>query len=191
MSDFTPLLKRLEARGIRPNTNAARNWFRTKVSETQISRKSLLADSARGFSGLELGAMYCYSYDPKFKLKLKYYDEFPLIFVIEKTSNGFVGINLHYVSPQRRLFIMESLSKVVSDSRYNKETKLKISYNILKALSKYNVIKPCLKRYLYTKVRGTFVKIDANEWDIAVFLPVQKFQKAPAAKVWAESARSR
>jgi hypothetical protein len=191
MSDFTPLLKRLEARGIRANTNAARNWFRTKIGETQISRKSLLSDSNRKFVGLELGAMYCYSYDPKWKLKLKYYDEFPLIFVIEKLSDGFVGINLHYVAPQRRLFIMEALSRVVSDKRYDKQTKLKISYNILKSLSKYNIIKPCLKRYLYTKVKGNFVKIDANEWDIAVFLPVQKFKKAPAAKVWAESARSR
>ena len=33
--NFTPLLKRLAAKGIKPNTPAARNWFRNKVTPTQ------------------------------------------------------------------------------------------------------------------------------------------------------------
>jgi hypothetical protein len=133
--------------------------------------------------------MYCYNYDPKFAKKLPYYDEFPLIFVIERTSKGFVGINLHYVSPRNRVAIMNALDKTVRGRNYDEKTKLAISYNILKGLSKYNMIKPCVKKYLYGHVKGNFVKIDANEWDIALFLPVQKFRKAAASKVWSDSAR--
>ena len=134
--------------------------------------------------------MYCYSYDPKHKKKLEYYDEFPLIFMVEPAKGGFIGINLHYVSPRNRVMIMDALTLITTDKKYNSKTKLAMSYNILKSLSKYNMIKPCLKRYLYTQVKSNFVKIDANEWDIALFLPVQKFKKAAASTVWSESARN-
>ena len=110
--------------------------------------------------------------------------------MVEPSPGGFIGINLHYVSPRNRIVLMDSLTKISTDKNYNKKTKLALSYNILKGLSKYNMIKPCLKRYLYGQVKSNFVKIDANEWDIAIFLPVQKFRKAAASTVWSESARN-
>jgi len=188
--NFTPLLKRLAAKGVKPNTPAARNWFRTKVRSTRVNRQKLMSASDRLEARPQIGSMYCYAYDPKWKKKLEYYDEFPLIFVVEPSPGGFIGINLHYVSPRNRIVLMDSLTKISTDKNYNKKTKLALSYNILKGLSKYNMIKPCLKRYLYGQVKSNFVKIDANEWDIAIFLPVQKFRKAAASTVWSESARN-
>lgn len=188
--NFTPLLKRLAAKGVKPNTPAARNWFRTKVRDTRVNRQKLMAAADRLEARPQIGSMYCYAYDPKWKKKLEYYDEFPLIFVVEPSPGGFIGINLHYVSPRNRIVLMDSLTKISTDKNYNKKTKLALSYNILKGLSKYNMIKPCLKRYLYGQVKSNFVKIDANEWDIAIFLPVQKFRKAAASTVWSESARN-
>jgi len=187
--NFTPLLKRLAAKGVKPNTNAAREWFRKKVRDTRINRQKLMNATDRAASMPRTGFMYCYSYDPKHKKKLEYYDEFPLIFVVEPAKGGFIGINLHYVSPRNRIMIMDALTRITTDKKYNSQTKLAMSYNILKSLSKYNMIQPCLKRYLYSQVKSNFVKIDANEWDIAIFLPVQKFRKAPASQVWSESAR--
>ena len=187
--NFTPLLKRLAAKGVKPNTTAAREWFRKKVRDTRINRQKLMSATDMAASMPKTGFMYCYSYDPKHKKKLEYYDEFPLIFVVEPTKGGFVGINLHYVSPRNRIMIMDALTLITTDKKYNSQTKLAMSYNILKSLSKYNMIQPCLKRYLYSQVKSNFVKIDANEWDIALFLPVQKFRKAPASQVWSESAR--
>ena len=187
--NFTPLLKRLAAKGVKPNTTAAREWFRKKARDTRINRQKLTSATDRAASMPKTGFMYCYSYDPKHKKKLEYYDEFPLIFVVEPAKGGFVGINLHYVSPRNRIMIMDALTRITTDKKYNSQTKLAMSYNILKSLSKYNMIQPCLKRYLYSQVKSNFVKIDANEWDIAIFLPVQKFRKAPASQVWSESAR--
>ena len=187
--NFTPLLKRLAAKGVKPNTTAAREWFRKKVRDTRINRQKLMSASDRAASMPRTGFMYCYSYDPKHKKKLEYYDEFPLIFVVEPAKGGFIGINLHYVSPRNRIIIMDALTRITTDKKYNSQTKLAMSYNILKSLSKDNMIQPCLKRYLYSQVKSNFVKINANEWDIALFLPVQKFRKAPASQVWSESAR--
>ena len=189
MANFEPLLRRLVARGIEPNTAAARNWFRTKARETRISRQSLASDADRQSASLQIGSMYCYNYDPKFAKKLPYYDEFPLIFMVEPAPRGFVGINLHYVSPRSRIVIMNALTELTDNKKYDSTTRLGLSYRRLKSLSKYSMIKPTLKRYLYSNVRGRFVKIDANEWDIALFLPVQKFKKAAASKVWSDSAR--
>ena len=97
--NFTPLLKRLAAKGVKPNTTAAREWFRKKVRDTRINRQKLMSASDRAASMPTSGMMYCYSYDPKHKKKLEYYDEFPLIFMVEPAKGGFIGINLHYVSP--------------------------------------------------------------------------------------------
>ena len=77
--NFTPLLKRLAAKGIKPNTPAARNWFRTKVRDTRVNRQKLISASDRLESMPKIGSMYCYAYDPKHKKTLPYYDEFPLI----------------------------------------------------------------------------------------------------------------
>ena len=188
--NFTPLLRRLAAKGIKPNTDSARKWFQKKARDSRINRHQLLNSSDRSENRPIVGHMYCYAYDPKWKAKLPYYDEFPLIFVVEPAPSGFIGINLHYVSPRNRLLLMDSLTKISTDNRYDSKTKLALSYNILKGLSKYNMMKPCLKRYLYSQVKSNFVKINANEWDIAIFLPVQKFKKAAASTVWSDSQRS-
>tara|TARA_B100000768_G_scaffold180640_1_gene201164 strand:+ start:937 stop:1515 length:579 start_codon:yes stop_codon:yes gene_type:complete len=188
--NFIPLLKRLAAKGIRPNTNSAREWFRKKVRDTRISRTTLMNSTDRAAATPKVGSMYCYSYDPKWKDKLEYYDEFPLIFMVERIPKGFVGINLHYVSPRNRLILLESLTKIANNQKYDSTTRLAMSYKILKSMSKYNMIKPCLKKYLYGQVKSNFVSIDASEWDIVTFLPVQKFRKAAASKVWSDSARN-
>jgi hypothetical protein len=55
--------------------------------------------------------------------------------------------------------------------------------------SKYKEIKPCVKKYLYTHVKSQFMPIHANEWPVAIFLPVEQFQKADNSTVWSDSKR--
>ena len=188
-ANFDVLLNRMLRAGVKPNTTAARNWFRNKIRDTRVSRQTLLSDSDRRRSRPTIGRMYCYAYDPKYGDKLPYYDEFPLIFMVRPESNGFLGINLHYVSPRNRILIMDALSKIANNNKYDDSTKLQLTWRTLSNLSKFNMIKPCVKKYLYSQVRSKFVMIDANEWDLGIFLPVQKFKKASASKVWSDSAQ--
>jgi endo-1,4-beta-D-glucanase Y len=83
---------------------------------------------------------------------------------------------------------MEALTDIANNKKYDETTRLMLSYRALKQLSKFNVVKPCIKKYLFSQVRSKFVKIDANEWDLAIFLPVQKFKKAAPSTVWSQSA---
>ena len=48
---------------------------------------------------------------------------------------------------------------------------------------------PCVKRYLGDRIVSQTVRIDADEWEVAIFLPVERFQKASKGEVWADSRR--
>jgi hypothetical protein len=188
-TNFDVVLRRMGAAGIKANTNSAREWLRKKIKSLGVSRDKLLTDKNRAANTPQIGRMYFFAYNPKYKEKLPYYDEFPLIFVVERYNNGFLGINLHYVSPRNRIAIMDALTKIANNKKYDSTTKLAMSYKTLQSVSKYSMIKPCIKRYLYSHVKSRFAMIDANEWDIGIFLPVQKFRKAAPSMVWSDSAR--
>jgi hypothetical protein len=64
---------------------------------------------------------------------------------------------------------------------------LNINYKILNSASNMKFFAPCVKMYLAKHVRSKFVKINSAEWDTALFLPVQSFQKAGSATVWSDS----
>jgi hypothetical protein len=58
---------------------------------------------------------------------------------------------------------------------------------VLKNASKYRAFKPTFKKYLGSQVKSRFLEIKPVEWDIALFLPLQKFEKASMAKVHKDS----
>ena len=170
---------------------AAGDWFREKVKQAQASGKlrvvtpnQLLRRQEEG--GAVLGKMMFYKYDPKFAKKLPYWDMFPLVFPFEKVKGGFYGINLHYLPPRERAILMDQLNRYASNEKYDKTTSLRLSYNILK---RFGRAVPCVKRYLGDRVTSETVRIDADEWEIAIFLPVERFQKASKATVWRDSRR--
>ena len=63
------------------------------------------------------------------------------------------------------------------------------TYKVLKASSKLRYYKPCVKRYLNNHVQSSFVKINPDEWNIAMFLPTERFSKASKNTVYADSNR--
>jgi hypothetical protein len=131
--------------------------------------------------------MYFYYYDPKTKDSLPYWDKFPLVIPIETYRDGFLGLNLHYISPKQRLVLLDALSGYANNSQYDETTRLRLTYNNLKNLGKAYRAKPCVKKYLFKHVESRFLEIEANEWDIAVLLPFQNFQGASANKVYNDS----
>jgi hypothetical protein len=52
------------------------------------------------------------------------------------------------------------------------------------------LVQPTIKKYLYKHVRSSFLRIDLTQAAIACYLPVQQFQKRPAASVYAASRKS-
>ena len=171
---------------------AAGDWFRSIVNRTKGAFSSetpqkILTRSEQLESKSVLGKMYFYSYDPKHKDKLPWYDTFPLVFPIERYNDGFLGLNFHYLAPKDRAILMDQLKMYANNKKYDETTKLKLTYNMLKGFTKIKRAKPTVHRYLTSKIKSKFVLVNADEWEAALFLPVERFRKASKKEVWAHS----
>jgi hypothetical protein len=189
---FDNILIQGARQGIIPaRTVAARDWYRSAAGKLMSNITPGVfekrTDEARKVSSMEFGYMYAFKYDPKTKNDLPYYDTFPLIFPVRMDSDGFLGINFHYLPPVLRAKLMNALYSTLTNKKYDDTTKVKISYSILQSASKYRYFKPMLKKYLRSHVRSQFLEIQVNEWDIAIFLPTESFRKADTGRVWEDS----
>ena len=170
---------------------AAGDWFREKVKQAGASAKMKAVTPNQLLrrqpdDNILLGKMFFYKYDPKFAKKLPYWDMYPLVFPFERAPGGFYGLNLHYIPPRDRAVLMDNLNQYASNNKYDKTTRLELSYRLLK---RYGRAVPCVKRYLGDRIVSQTVRIDADEWEIAIFLPVERFQKASNGEVWKDSRR--
>ena len=175
-------------------TAASYKWYERHIKglRLEFDKQTLLTDKIRQKNSVEIGKMYTYLYKPKLHKTLPYYDIFPLVFPIEKHTDGFLAINLHYLPPNLRALLMDKLydlaNKEVDESGgIETGTKLTISYEILKSFNKYKLSRVCFRKYLYSNVRTKFTIINPNEWDAAIFLPSEKFQNETKENVWSET----
>lgn len=186
----TVLTKGMQAGQVPARTSEARNWYRNAAQQVNITPSRLMKENRAKFTtGTEPGSMVMFNYDPKLKRDLPYYDTFPLIFVVGPAEGGFHGLNMHYLPLKQRAILMDALYNLTTNSRYDDSTKLKLSYQLLKKASTYKYFKPCFKHYLHRHVKSRKMLIDSVEWDIALFLPIQRFQKASSAQVYSDSLR--
>jgi len=170
-------------------TQKSRDWFRDKAKNTRsvTPTKLMKEDVSRFVNRAMIGKMYHFYYDPKHKKTLPYYDTFPLIFKVKNVPNGFLGINLHYLPLRQRAVLMDALYDLTTNTKYDETTKLRISYDILNGAAKYKWFKPTLKMYLNKHVRSRFLEINSVEWDMALFLPTERFKKSNKQSVWKDS----
>jgi len=98
------------------------------------------------------GHMYLFEYDAKFKTKLPYYDSFPLVYVTKATKSEFWGMNLHYMSPKKRAWVVKRLM----DGRIDAP-------------------RSCFHKYLTAHVSGYLLDLAAVEWASAILLPIESF----------------
>lgn len=183
------ITKGVRAGQIPARTQRARDWYREQAGSFRRinENKFFRSDKDRLTTKPIPGSMYMYFYDAKHKDTLPYYDRFPLVFPYANAKGGFMGLNLHYLPLDQRAVLMNALYDVTSNSRYDESTKLKLNYDILKSAAKFKLFKPCVKHYLYSQVETQFMYIYPSEWDIALFLPTERFQGARKTTVFKDS----
>lgn len=194
-SYFTQIAAKGTDAGITPNqTQEARDWFRdqaSKLSSQNVNPNRAMTDKKNVVEKIDInsiGKMYMFFYDPSLKDILPYYDTFPLVFPIGFKSNGFLGINMHYLPPVLRAKLMNALYETANNKKYDDTTKLRISYEILNSAAKFKYFQPCLKHYLWDNVQGNkYLYVQPSNWDTALMLPLQRFKKATADRVYKDS----
>lgn len=139
-------------------------------------------------SGIEyIGKMCSFVYVPRGRDKLPYYDVFPLVFIVKRYKDGFLGLNMHYLDPRHRQVLLNRLYSIMSDKKMDSKTRVKLSYEVLKGSSKFKLAKPCIKRYKNSGIRSKLSFVPAKEWNIAIHLPTEKFKGSSKSSVWKDS----
>lgn len=174
---FTRLLDKGIAENILPaKTQEARNWFREQAESTSIRNpKTVINSSPIQTARTITGFLYLFQYQPKMIDELPYHDRFPVVFPFRRVRNGFYGINMHYLPYAYRAILMDNLYDLAVDEEYDEETRLRLTYSILQSAGKFRFFKPCVRHYLNNHVRSRFALIPSGQWDIALFLPLERF----------------
>ena len=169
------------------DTTKSASWYKNAVQSIgqKISANKLMAQGTLT-ARPNLGLLNLFFYDPKYKETLPYYDTFPLVLPLEGIKGGFSGLNFHYLPPLLRLQLLENMQRYATSKKID-IARFDVSWARVKNIP---LVKPTIKKYLYKHVRSSFLRIDLSQAAIACYLPVQQFQKRPAAGVYAASRRA-
>ena len=99
------------------------------------------------------GHLYMFEYKAKMR-HLPYYDRFPLVYVLKASRSEFIGLNLHYLSPKKRIICTKKLMQ-----------------------GRIDIPKRCFHKYLQAHVDGLMLDLASSEWDTAILLPTEDFVK--------------
>ena len=165
------------------NTDRSATWYRTQVNKiasgttaAQLFRQGKLTGRP------SVGRLNLFGYNPKLRKTLPYYDILPL----EPISGGFLGMNFHYLPPLLRFRLLERMQQFADDTKFDSKTKFDVNYSDVKNV---RIVKPTIKKYLYSHIQTGFFRINMDEAAVAIYLPVQRFKKASEAQVYSDSRR--
>lgn len=152
------------------------DWFIGKARSAAGYRRNILSSVERSRDVPIIGRMYFFHYDAKHKKTLPVWDRYPLVFPLQPYSDGFLGLNVHYLSGGERQSLLGKLMEYASSQRLTPRMKLNLSYDLLQSTKSINSLsRPCIKRYLFNHLRSSFIEITADEWDKVIDLPLEQF----------------
>ena len=136
------------------------------------------------------GRMVSFWYQPPSSTKLQVYDRYPLVIIIKRRSNGFTGINFHYLGIRERAELLTYMRDRLAWEHDPKKTRLQITYKMLLSKKRYKYFRPALKSYYKTNIKSRFRMIPEKNWDKALLLPIESFEgNVPTERIWRDSKR--
>jgi hypothetical protein len=176
-------------------TDKASSWLTQKyaqINKEDVRPVRFIEQAERKKKIVRIGRLYMFLYDPKGKKELPYYDRFPLVFPVDFETDGFYGLNMHYLPPILRAKLYDSLLELQTKSEMKnisaiELTRVRITYTLLKKAARFRFFKPCFKHYLYKQVRSPFIIVPEEEWNMTMFLPSEQFRKSTKEQVWKDS----
>jgi len=163
-------------------------WYQAQIKKLgAITGSNIMKERQFLTTKILPGKMYLFYYDPKHKSTLPYYDAFPLVLPYRKVTDGFFGLNLHYLPYMTRFKLLGYLSDYLNNDKMDDTTRLILSWRILSNSTKLSPVKACVKHYLSDFVQSRFFEIPIENWITASLLPIDKFVGANKNQVWQDS----
>ena len=101
----------------------SQDWYRDKIKEFGTPKTLDLIRDGKRSSRPFFGRLNMFVYGPKHAKKLPYYDTFPLVLPLERYSDGFLGMNFHYLPIPLRMKLLDKIfdevNKVLSKQNSN------------------------------------------------------------------------
>lgn len=97
------------------------------------------------------GHLYFFEYEAKTKW-LPYYDKFPLVYVLRIVGDAFYGANLHYITPKKRIKVINKLKQGMID-----------------------IPKSVVHKYIIGHARSLYLDLSSQEWETSILLPIEDF----------------
>ena len=189
-SILTTLTEQHSASNLQRLSRQSMSWFTKKITELKnpVSMvKGIAREKSRYVRSFIKGRLYFFLYDPKTKDELPYYDRFPLVLVLEKYDDGFLGLNLHYLPIKYRILFLRKLMQFAILDDQDEIKRMRVTYDILNASKRFREFKPCVKRYLFPHIKSRILAVQPEEWETAMYLPVHQFKGEKPQKIWKES----
>ena len=98
------------------------SWYREKIKEFGTpGALDLIRDGKRN-SRPFFGRLNMFVYGPKHAKKLPYYDTFPLVLPLERYSDGFLGMNFHYLPIPLRMKLLDRMLDYAGSGDFGENT---------------------------------------------------------------------
>jgi hypothetical protein len=156
-------------------TAITRDWAEGRMR--QFAQRSVKFKIGELRDRVLVGRIYQFNYEAKHKDTLPYYDAFPYVIVLKKYKDGFLGLNLHYLSFYHRAILFDKLTQLARHPNVEPDmsSRLILHYEKISRVRKYRFHTPTLKRYLYNNLRSPVYQIPGNMWSLCLFLPTTDF----------------
>jgi hypothetical protein len=128
------------------------------------------------------GQIVFFKYKPqneKFLNSYSPYDMFPLVIITEVHTDGFEGINLHFLSAKWRRQLFDAIVKFLPQKKSGDPSFVRLGANYERMLSprKFKFFKPCYRRYLKSGFRKRPILIPAEFRDVLVDVDLALFMQ--------------
>lgn len=189
--DTDRVMRQFKSSGINLGDDYATRWLANQLSKIRSTmRQETFIDSSETTTNKSIypGRMYFFGYSPKTKADLHFWDEFPIVVALHKQRGGFLGLNLHYLSPGLRAQFLNRLLVFVDNPNYldsqDNGARMRVTYGMLKKAASLRLFKHCIKRYEYGHIRTKLAFIPPPEWKAVPFFPLERFKGATKEMVW-------
>lgn len=159
-------------------------WYKELIKEAKKPQTSLNKSFGVFTNKVSIGDLYFFSYDPKNKLTLEYYDSAPLVICFNVVEDGFYGLNLHYLPPLLRSKVLGKLTLYMNAKALTEQQKKNLSWKIIQNLLQDKIAKACVKKYLTNNLTSKVMKVNSQQWNKVVALPVQNFVGKQQNKIY-------
>lgn len=138
------------------------------------------------------GFLVFFKYKPmneSFIARNTYYDSYPLVMITGVGTDGFEGVNLHFISPEYRIALFDAIMRGLPTIKAGEEwkTRLRVDYDRLEARRIFKYYRPCYRKYRWEGIKRRPVIVPFHLWEDMIKGNSHKFVGAKPATVYRNS----